>query len=351
MSSKNLVNEVSTVESSSNNNLQQENTLERQLIPNFQEESLVSSATTSFNEDAVEVEDKFIVSDADIQNKQGNYIFTVGNISSGKSTIQNIMVDRLWAREDVTFKYVNRDGDARHAAILDHWRKELNKGNLPKRTEQGEIQEFSISFGQTNKKDLELNFLEISGEDIKYIVPTMESKLVKGFNKQLDEYLNLTKVNKRFIFVSDANVNRKQGKEVEESEDILFFHLLEHLLGKQGLGLKKIEVLFVVAKWDIVQKEYSSVKEYVQKHFPQTRSILTTHRCTTVYIPFSVGRIEEVKNSTTKEIETKIISLEAKYVDRLIHWIYYTYTNNTLKNFPKIVPSFFDKIVKVLRIS
>lgn len=347
MNSKNIENDISTVDSinSVNRSKEKEDTPKQFTPPPIGKSTEKEPLTKE------EVENKFIVNDADIANKKGNYIFTVGNISSGKSTIQNLMIHRLWDREDVRLKYINRGGDARHAAILDNWRKELKKGNLPKRTDKGEIQEFTISFGQENKKDVELNFLEISGEDIKHIVPTMDATIAQGLHKQLDEYLKLKTINKRFVFVSDANVNRRQNDSEGESEDVLFFHLLEHLLGQGGLDFKKIEVLFIVAKWDIVQREYKSVKEYVQLNFPQTRSILMSNRCNTVYLPFSVGRIDEVENKDTKECKTKIVSLEAKYVDRLIHWIYYTYTDNTLKNFPKIVPTFFDKIVKVLRIS
>ncbi len=48
-------------------------------------------------------EEEYQVRDEDFSHKEGNYIFTVGNVSSGKSTLQNILVYRLCQKDNVYF--------------------------------------------------------------------------------------------------------------------------------------------------------------------------------------------------------------------------------------------------------
>jgi hypothetical protein len=291
------------------------------------------------------------VGDDDIDSKSGNYLFTIGNTSSGKSTLQNLLIYRLWSKEDIIFEYANKDGDHRHDKLLDDWVTNLRQGNFPLRTKQGILQEFSITISQAKKKKLELNFLEMSGEDIKSIVPTLDKSKKPKINEQLVAYLTTkkTKINKRFIFVSDAEENKKKRSSPNTdtiNEDMLFNHFLRYLLGKDGLAMKKIKVLFVAAKWDLLKGEYSTAQEYFRKNFPQTRGILKYNRADAVYIPFSVGVTEtkEVEENGKKSFKKLIRSLESKYVDSLIQWIYSSFTNNTLKGMPKISLSLLDKI-------
>jgi hypothetical protein len=173
-------------------------------------------------------------------------------------------------------------------------------------------------------------------------------------NDQLVEYLRAkrNRINKRFIFVSDCEEAKRQHASHEQpefTEDILFNALLRYLLGKDGLAMERISVLFVAAKWDAVGSEYRSLAHYFKKRFPQTRAVLQSGRCNANYIAFSVGRIEDVcvarDQQGNKIYEGRITSLEHKYVDILIQWIYHSFTGNHLKGLPKIKPSLLDRVL------
>ena len=180
----------------------------------------------------------FGVRDSDINTASGNYVFTVGDVSSGKSTLQNILLYRLWTNENIVFDYKHKTSDHRHNAILNGWVEKFSKGFFPARTARGLLQNFAFSFGQKNRKSVNVNFLEISGEDIKSIVPKLRGSTPK-IHSQLEQFLRLRKLNKRFIFVSDCEIHSSSATgESGLGEDILFSELLDHLHSPQGIGLK-----------------------------------------------------------------------------------------------------------------
>lgn len=297
-----------------------------------------------------DLSEDYCVENAQIKDRNGNYIFTVGNVGCGKSTIQSMLVSRLWHREDISFGYHNCEGDHRHDKVLNDMVTSMHRGILPDRTKQGRLQEFAISMAQKGKKPLELNFLEISGEDIRSIVPTFSAIDRPMLNSQLVEYLKVptSQINKRFIFVSDAEEHRK-GKisNSDVPEDILFNELLRYLLGKDTLAMQKINVFFVVAKWDLVKNEYSSLDEYISRNFPQTRGILNSDRCTVRFVPFSVGEFEDEWDENEQIFQQRIKSLNSHYIDYLLHAIYHSFTRNELNNFPRINRTLRDRIMGI----
>lgn len=117
--------------------------------------------------------------------------------------------------------------------------------------------------------------------------------------------------------------------------------------------MERISVLFVAAKWDAVESEYRSIEHYFRRNFTQTRAVLQSGRCQTTHIPFSVGRIEDVEVEDEHQGERyyvkRITSLENKYVDILIQWIYFTFTGNYLKGLPKLHKSLFDRAKDLFR--
>jgi hypothetical protein len=308
---------------------------------------------TSFYEESEE--DIYQVRDEELSSKEGNYIFTIGNVSSGKSTIQNLLLYRLWSKEDIVFEYGNHISDHRHNAIVQEWISSINQGILPKRTQQGLIQEFNISIGQKGKKKLDVNFIEISGEDIKSIVPTLSPDKKPSVHKYLDRYLMANnKINKRFIFISDGEKHKKGIQTIDSavSEDILFDAFLKYLLSKTQKGLKNLNILFVISKWDTVREDYKNDEvKYFRENFPQTKSILDGSRVASMLLPFTIGKIDEVLIDKEKHLyENRIVSLENIYIDRLIQWIYNTFTNETLSGMPPIKPPLLYRIARTLGI-
>lgn len=286
----------------------------------------------------------FHVKDADINSAQGNYVFTVGDVSSGKTTLQNILMYRLWKNEDIVFEYNHKNGDHRHDAILNDWVEKFSKGHFPKRTDKGMIQDFSVSFGQKRKKSLKLNFLEISGEDIKSIVPDLRGAKPK-IHSQLEQYLKLAKLNKRFVFVSDSEMyNDAMDDESGLGEDILFSSLLEHLYSTKGIGLKRMNILFVAAKWDLVQHQYTGgVQEYFKKHFPNTRAFVKKSSIEASFVPFTIGSVKLESTDVVRQTP-RIAFLDNRYVDHLTQWLYHSYTGRNLDGIKPIADRWLDRV-------
>ena len=301
------------------------------------------------------LEEEYQVNEEDFSKKEGNYIFTVGNVSSGKSTLQNLLIYRLWSKNDISFEYGNNTSDHRHNAIINKWVDSFKQGILPKRTQQGIIQEFNIAISQKGKRKLDVNFLEISGEDIKSIVPSLDSDKKPSVHNFLDRYLMPENgINKRFIFVSDGEKHKRgiTANVNNVSEDILFDAFLRYLLSDTQKGLKTLNILFVISKWDTVREDYKNdFQKYLKQNFPQTLSILDSDRITIMYLPFTVGKIEERVIDKDKDMyEHRIVAFENTYIDRLIQWVYNTYTGETLKGLPPIKPSLLYRIAKMLGI-
>ena len=309
-------------------------------------QSVINDLTKEQQVDTTSETIDFSVDPEAVDNRSGNFLFTVGNVSSGKSTLQNVLVYKLYTDNRTQLEYANIDGDAGHDVILDNWVQNLKKGYLPHRSQAGRFQEFNVKFRGKKRRALDFSFIEISGEDIRTIRPTVESVqegLPPKLHDTLDKYLRLPQANKRFIFVSDASKNRKHGNPTPFDEDMLFTALIGHLLSNTGIRLNRIDTLFAAAKWDIVENEYRSEKEYFAVNFPATtKAVKATSRINACYMPFSIGKVEESEENG--EVIAKVNGVHDQYVEVLISWLYYTFTGRELQGFPKVRQNLWDRI-------
>jgi hypothetical protein len=274
-----------------------------------------------------------VVDGSAIDGRTGNFLFTVGSVASGKSTLQNFLIHRLHVDENIHFDRTSRDGKTASEAYLNAWVHNIAAGYLPERTQQGVLREFNVRFGQRGRPNLDFSFIEIAGEDIRSIVPTSEQRQPK-LNDHLERYLRQGGVNKRFLFISDASRNRLGRGTFEE--DVLFDTLIRYLLSDTGAGLRTLNILFIAAKWDVVHNEYKSDRQYFRTNFPQTRStILSSPRIKAQYLPFSVGEVVLEKRDSGESV-ARLKSIEKKYVEFLISWIYHSFTQRQLKGYPKV---------------
>lgn len=289
-----------------------------------------------------------LVDVASIEGKSGAYLFAVGNISSGKSTIQSCLIHRLWSDSRILFEYAATDGNSAHDAYLNGWVQNIANGYFPKRTRAGNVREFTVRFGQTRRPMLQLGFMEIAGEEIRSIVPQGNGNNEEhGLNPLLERYLREPRIRKRFLFVSDGSANRTGSSREAAlySEDILFDTLLRYLLKDTGAGLKRIDALFVAAKWDQVKSDYRSERHYFRENFPQTlATIAQTSRIRAGFMPFSVGEVVIGPKDGSEESIARIVRKEAMYIDTLISWIYETFTQRRLANHVKVRQTFWDKL-------
>ena len=265
----------------------------------------------------------------------------MGSVASGKSTLQNFLVHRLHVDENVYFDRTSADGNTVSEAYLNAWVQNIAAGYLPERTSQGVLREFNVRFGQERPR-CDFSFIEIAGEDIRSILPTSESKQPR-LHEHLERYLRQRGVNKRFLFISDASRNRV-GKGRYEEDLFLFDSLLRYLLSDTGIGMKHLNILFIAAKWDVVQNEYKSDQQYFRTNFPQTRSTIKAHsNIRAAYMPFSVGQVVLEKTESGSAV-ARLKSIEKKYVEILINWIYHSFTQRTLRGYPKVTTTMWDRI-------
>lgn len=290
-----------------------------------------------------------LVDGSAIEGRSGNYLFTVGNVGSGKSTIQSSLIHRLWSDSRILFEYATTDGNPAHDAYLNGWVQNIGNGYFPARTQAGRVREFTVRFGQSKRPSLALSFIEIAGEDIRTIVPTGNDSSgdPPRLNEYLERYLKEPRIKKRFIFVSDGSLNRagahREG--AMYNEDILFDTLLRYLLSSTGAGLKRVEALFVAAKWDQVKSDYRSERHYFRANFPQTfGTVASTSRIRASFMPFSVGDVIVEAPDASGESVARIVRKDSKYIDTLIGWIYQSFTQRRLVGHTKVRKTWWDRI-------
>ena len=275
---------------------------------------------------------------SEIEGRKGDYLFTVGNVSSGKSTLQSFLVHRVRTDRRLSCAPVGINGNTRNEAYLNGWIRNIEMGLFPDRTKVGSIRDFTIRVGQNRCPWLEFSFIEIAGEGIRSIVPSEDDgDRAPELNELLERYLREPGIRKRFLFVSDSPAVHN-GQVEALTEDILFNTLLRYLLRKDGIGLRKVEALFVAAKWDEVSNHYNDAWQYFQKHFRGTIGTLgkanAEGRVDAGFAPFSVGKVSE---------NNRITYHETKYIDRIVAWVYQSFTNRRLKTHPSPKPTRFQK--------
>jgi len=274
------------------------------------------------------------LTDEDIENAEGNYIFTIGLPSSGKTSLQTAMLYRLYKYNNIKFKYFTNTIE--HEIIIREWLNEFNNNKIPSRTHKGDIQRFTISFGfkknKSEKNFLKINFLEISGEDIKTIQATPENKTPK-LHPHLEALLKSETIKKYFLFVFDVN----QTKDIFQGT--LFDKFLDYLKEIQP-NLKEIDCLFIFSKSDYdgdIRKKYKTAKEYANKHLPNALGVNME------YFFFSLGEFDK---NDTKGLTIK--NFNPKDIDMLIYWIYSKISGKKLKIENRLF-SFFKEILSYLK--
>jgi ABC-type dipeptide/oligopeptide/nickel transport system ATPase component len=93
-----------------------------------------------------------LVDGSAIEGKSGNYLFTVGNVGSGKSTIQSSLIHRLWSDSRILFEYATTDGNPAHDAYLNGWVQNIGNGYFPARTKAGRVREFTVRTSSSDRR-------------------------------------------------------------------------------------------------------------------------------------------------------------------------------------------------------
>ena len=283
----------------------------------------------------------------------GYCLITAGAVGAGKSTFQNSLMHRLYKDARIVLKILNEDGEIFQSPELQDWILRFDRGDFPSSTSRNLMQTFNIEFGADKRFLAKLSFLEISGEHFQDILPTKaDPDYQPQLNTALENILTTPSVKKLFVFIADSTRYDDSKFPSHDSEDerdqplyqdMLFSCLLNEI---RRLGLKKIRLLFIASKWDVVSFTNTSTKKFFREHFPRTRATLRNFSNTNEnYLQFSVGKVQDVKNEhNKKDIRKKIIKHDYSQIDRVIHWIYYQAKDRKLKGYPPIRLTLWEKI-------
>lgn len=289
----------------------------------------------------------------------GVCLLTAGAVDAGKSTLQRSIIHRLFTDERIDFQLRNAEGEEHQDPRLQDWIFSTDRGEFPKRT-QGMLETFFIEFGQ-RRKQVRLSFAEISGEDFERILPKSngeEGGEGGDLRPEIEDILTTESVRKLLVFVADAKRYQTSGRrrnrtadgpegtekaDVKQAryEDMLFATLLTRI---RHLGLKRIRVLFVAAKWDEVKPRNLDPEQFFRRHFPQTRSILKRYeKAETQYIRFSVGTVEKDAEGNARAV----MKIDPRPTERVIQWIYTESTGRRLKGYPAMRETWWEKVKRM----
>ncbi len=286
---------------------------------------------------------------------QGGYcLFTAGVVGSGKSTLQHALVHRLYTDERVDLTFKNEDGETSPNGELLDWINRFDRGEFPERTPKGTLQTFFIEFGQSgqSRRPVKLSFVEIPGEDFSAILPQKgRPDYEPRLSSELEHLLTAKDINKLFILVADttrhdpATALKKSSDERDQRlyEDMVFSELITYM---RELGLNRIKLLFVAAKWDAAPNRNLDPKRFFGQHFPQARSALRRFEKAQVqYIRFTVGNVRISGDETEGFARTPIVEKhDFLPISRVIQWIHTHATERSLPGYPTVRLTLWQKI-------
>ncbi len=274
-----------------------------------------------------------------------NCLITVGAATAGKSVLQHALIHRLWKDDRITLDFWNIDAglsqDQEKDSILMEWVKRFDDGELPPRTPKGNFDTFSIEFGEIKKKPVKISFVEISGEHFTDVLPKPDNTNHEpSLAPELIRLLTDRKTKKYFIFVADTA--RQLGNAENTDQDILFDRLLKEF---KKLKLKRIRVLFVASKWDLMNNNNISPKQFFGKNFPNSKATLANYPGAKIqYIRFTIGQVETTDGDAGT---AKILVRDLDPISRVVQWIYNNATGRRLRHYPPIRETLWEKIKRL----
>jgi len=309
---------------------------------NYSNENIYSNSSETFSSHAIPDTEEIpshVIDDVDQSNRWGNYVLTVGNINSGKSTLQQWLVTWFFTKgvTQATFKPI--DGAQDPVKKLYDMVNRTLRGEFPASTLIGKQEEFQLSITPKDKKKLPLDFgfFEISGEDLKQVIPDETNAFQPYLPSSINRFLDNKKIRFTLLFVSNAEAHAKfkQNKQTtlpdQLEEDALFCSFMDYLERNFGNKFKRAPILLCISKWDYAKQHFSNdPNTYFKKALPQTYTrFLIKHqqKIPVMSVPFSVGRIRhqggESKRAIVEEIDDTSTQLIAS-------WIYRSFTRKDL---------------------
>ena len=265
---------------------------------------------------------------------RGNYLLTLGAPASGKSTLQHFLISELQRDTKVQLGLSatatdQPDHNRLISAILSDNAHDL----LPARNLRGKFQEFMFSICPQYGIEVPLRLLEFSGEDLNSF--RAESNLEETLPDQIANRLKAPKNRLALIFVSDADA--AANSEFNRADEDFFFDAVFDYLDTHRKR-KRLDVLFLVAKWDLIDDKFDHVEDYLKKVLPNTLARVRNSRgrIRAKFMHHSIGDV--VKEDTQLVTPTyRLVDRRTEDTRMVLSWIYWTFSGGSfLANFPAV---------------
>jgi len=270
--------------------------------------------------------------------REGNYLFPVGRVGCGKSTLTTHTLRYLLkSGEHLTEPNIELSCEnASFRRMLIELDEQWQQGRFPEATPFRGPTEFAYAVTPLKKKGyptLKFGFLEISGEDFKPL--TDKDVPFPALLPSLDNFLENVNCNICFLFIC-------RGDNLA-GDDFLFTRFLAYLNERIKRPLRaQCSAALVLSDPEMCQRrlQFASnepisggpldVDNFVKKFVPETAAKLAAWGDKAIITPFSVGTIkeEELPDGT---IGQRLIT-DPSFTDasRLYNWLYYQFTGRSL---------------------
>ena len=251
------------------------------------------------------------------------YFFVFGNSTAGKSAMLSGLLYYIQTSRIGQLRSLGLNDQVHHRRgdyALSQMTRTVRNGEFIAGTQTLDTAEFvfpteiNLEFEPNGKPNMPFCLLEMAGEDLKEIELRDEGKSGGDFDARINAYLQHPDCNMKFICVVDVDTP-------ENSEDLIN----QFLMYIHKAGHVNNPVLITVNKWDKIEDQYASVKDYLENKLPILTNNLFDDNRAMAYMKFSIGK---VKSGDVGENDTYEFNPEDS--KKLLEWMYETANGQSL---------------------
>jgi len=334
-------------------NLQEQDFLDRQSDPYDKEEIAWSSDAAKDSSSETERPIRGRLRDGSIEEKVGNYIFTVGYPGSGKTVFQSFLT-----------YYINHSPDFRSQPVLDpedvqgwaaqatynDWITRWHRGEFPNPNAfiEDDIQELSFIVNPKRgvTSPLRFSFLEVAGEFLRQVIADehQDPTLVETLRR----YLENSRLQFLLVLVIDP------ARDDDRENDLLFQNFFTFLdvncpdiYSRSSLALlisKPNEALGKLKNAKPGLRHHAELRgelceDYIETFLPATYNRLDTwipqERATVMSL--NIGEIDDARETP------RIVKPDMRDISKIFSWIYSNFTKE------KLGPKWWQRIIAWIR--
>lgn len=269
----------------------------------------------------------------------GNFLLSFGFQASGKTVFQSHLIRYLRRHPDFFDKMTTGDlNDAAHRQMAT-WMANWEQDALPIRTKMTEEQvvelNFTIGYGKRLSNRLHLTMLELSGEDLKTIVPGADP--VRMF-RPVHDYLSNTSIKFILALIVDPEHNEDiHGAYGVAANDIMFSTLLDYLETNFENISNRLSIIMLLSKPHLALEAMRNDKELSSK-FPEltTKAEMDANLLHAYFLRFAGTTYRKVsawkgKNAVVKLDIGEVVDGYLQHprfddIGRIYEWIHRTFT-------------------------